>query len=353
MGVDSVLFYNVIFSFLHFIYIYKEYLEKQNIKNFIQKIRSLINETNFILDSLFENAKKIVFNTNDIEFDKHLESRVEIFIKFFKYIKSIQTNFSVNLDGDTFYQYKCNIDENKKMVDIIQNTYYLLYHNVNFISNFFIDYISYDFWYMDKNKIILRYKDLSNGEKTILSVITDIVYYVNNHKEAKIILFDEIDETLHPEWKRKLVDILFCIFKKLQKNLHIIFTTHSPFILSDIPKENIIFLKDGKNISDEVDINTFGVNIHILLSHGFFMENGLMGEFANNKINAVIKFLNNKDSEIKSKKEAQNIINMIGESLIKNQLQKMLDSKRLDKIEEIEKEIELLKHRLEILRKNS
>jgi len=57
-----------------------------------------------------------------------------------------------------------------------------------------------------------------------------------------------------------------------------------------------------------VDIDTFGANIHTLLSHGFFMEDGLMGEFAKEKINEVIKFLNDKESEIKAKEDAQNII---------------------------------------------
>ena len=132
-----------------------------------------------------------------------------------------------------------------------------------------------------------------------------------------------------------------------KKRLNLFFATHSPFILSDIPKENIIFLKDGKNVSDEVEIDTFGANIHTLLSHGFFMEDGLMGEFAKEQINEVIKFLNDKDSKIKDKKEAQNIINMIGEPVIKNQLRKMLDSKKSNTISKLEEEIEKLKNTLD------
>ena len=48
------------------------------------------------------------------------------------------------------------------------------------------------------------------------------------------------------------------------------------------------------------DFNTFGANIHTLLSHGFFMKDGLMGEFAKSKIDDVINYLNNKESEIKN-----------------------------------------------------
>jgi len=202
--------------------------------------------------------------------------------------------------------------------------------------------------------------NLSSGQEkllyTIVNIYNKIIEFdkIGFNKNIFIIL-DEPEIFLHPDWQKQFNKILidFLKFKFSDKKFQLIFTTHSPFLLSDIPKENIIFLKDGKNVSDEVDIDTFGANIHTLLSHGFFMEDGLMGEFARKKINEVIKFLNGKDSEIKSKEEAQNIINMIGEPIIKNQLQKMLDSKRLDKIDELEEEIRLLKNRIEILRKNS
>jgi hypothetical protein len=94
------------------------------------------------------------------------------------------------------------------------------------------------------------------------------------------------------------------------------------------------------------------------------MKDGLMGEFAKSKIDEVIKYLNDESSEeIKSNDDAQNIINIIGEPIIKRELQRKLDSKRLskiDKIDEIEKQMKimeeqriLLEHRLESIRKNS
>jgi hypothetical protein len=208
---------------------------------------------------------------------------------------------------------------------------------------------------------------LSSGEKIKFEFLIELLYQLNNLNTKEYnsvnIFLDEIELGLHPEWQRKyLKDIIFILeqFKKytnFNKKINLFFLTHSPFLLSDIPKENIIFLKDGKNVSDEVNINTFGSNIHTLLSHAFFMEDGLIGDFAKEKIDDVIKYLNgNEKSKIDSDEEAQQIINIIGEPIIKKQLQKMLDSKRLSKIneiDEIKKEMELLKHRLEILRKNS
>lgn len=102
-------------------------------------------------------------------------------------------------------------------------------------------------------------------------------------------------------------------------HIHFIFVTHSPFLLSDLPKKNIIFLdkvdentKDKYpsinieklekgnclNVSKFININPFGANIHTLLSHGFFMKDGLMGEFAKNKISKILKFLSEENKFI-------------------------------------------------------
>lgn len=74
-----------------------------------------------------------------------------------------------------------------------------------------------------------------------------------------------------------------------------------------------------------------------------------MGEFAKSKIDDVINYLNNKESQINNNEDTQNIINIIGEPIIKRELQRMLDSKRLskiDKIDIIEKQIEELQKEL-------
>ena len=144
------------------------------------------------------------------------------------------------------------------------------------------------------------------------------------------------------------------IIKKLEKKVHFVITSHSPFILSDLPKENIIFQEKGKQVYPFDDgKQTFGANIHTLLSHGFFMKDGLMGEFAKSKMDDVINYLNNKETEIKNDEDAQNIINIIGEPIIKRELQRMLKNKielsNKTEIDTIKNEIKLLTERLEKL----
>ena len=212
------------------------------------------------------------------------------------------------------------------------------------------------FFYFNDNNISLE--ELSHGEKILFLLIATIYNLIDNTKESNIFLFlDELELSLHPQWQKNFISYhLNNLFKFRDKNISIFFSTHSPFILSDLPKENIIFLEKGKQVYPFDDgKQTFGANIHTLLSHGFFMKDGLMGEFAKSKIDDVINYLNGKESEIKDDNSAQNIINIIGEPIIKRELQRMLKNKmelsNKTEIDTIKEEIKLLTKRLEDLEK--
>ena len=238
---------------------------------------------------------------------------------------------------------------------------------------------------------------LSAGEKTILFYLERIDFMLSQFEEKNnILLFDEIELYLHPNWQKRVLKIIldFIHKNKLKKNLHIIVASHSPFILSDIPKENVIFLnkfdkeetknkypkldakdlKDGNciNVSKHIELKTFGANIHTLLSNGFFMSDGLMGEFAKSKINEIkkfyeiVKFLEPKNKKYKrilkilylfKIKKFNHIQSIIGEqflqTIIKNYLDdlhlifsdnKTLIDKELAELEKRKKHLESLKN---------
>jgi len=193
----------------------------------------------------------------------------------------------------------------------------------------------------------IKYLDLSSGEKSLLRIWAYIESKIKSiDKTNFLFLFDELDIEIHPQWQKEIIKYILQILKNQQeKQFHIIITSHSPFLLSDIPKENVIFLEKGKQVYPNIE--TFGANIHTLLSHGFFMKEGLMGEFAKNKINEVIDYLNGKTSPIENDDEVQRYIRIIGEPILKRQLQKMLDSKHLSEIEKIKKQITELQKKLE------
>lgn len=195
---------------------------------------------------------------------------------------------------------------------------------------------------------------LSNGErKQFIDMI--LIYEKLKEKNTNCLIFlDEPDLGIHPNWQKGYIKELTSRFTDFGKKLHFIITSHSPFILSDLPKENIIFLEKGKQVYPFDDgKQTFGANIHTLLSHGFFMKDGLMGEFAKDKIDIAIKYLNQtklSDDEISY---CENIISIIGEPIIKRELQRMLKNKmelsNKTEIDTIKDEIKLLTERLEKL----
>lgn len=216
-------------------------------------------------------------------------------------------------------------------------------------------YLTLEITHVSDTSISQRFSDLSSGEQGLLKIIGTLDYLISHSTSKTILLFlDEIETYLHPEWQRKFLHYVIPIFERLSnKKIYCFIATHSPFVLSDISKENVVFLEKGKQVYPNIE--TFGANIHTLLSHGFFMKEGLMGEFAKSKINEVISFLNGKNSSIKDDDEAQRYIHIIGEPIVKRQLQRMLDSKRTDKMKEIKElknQIESLKNRLDILVQN-
>ena len=219
----------------------------------------------------------------------------------------------------------------------------------------------------------LDFRHLSSGEESYILTFLLLFYGIfsfnlNKNKNNKILIYlDEIENNLHPKWQKSMLYLMNVFLvnivkwqmdnKKIKISFHLLYATHSSFILSDAPKQNIIFL--DRNVRGECDMidglndkkETFGSNIHTLLSDGFFMDDGLMGEFAKEKINDVYDFITNNGENIASKEEAQSIINLIGEPVIQKQLQILYDENFSDKndidskIKRLELEIEDLKEK--------
>ena len=186
---------------------------------------------------------------------------------------------------------------------------------------------------------VFDFMSLSTGEQRLLRFFADVYYcaaHLKNTFETNVYIFDEMDLSWHPEWQRKMIYYIMDLFNKISslvenknRKFNILFTTHSPFILSDMPKDNVIFLRDGKNITKEVydkfNLNTFGANIHDLFNSGLFFDCqdcNTLGEFArqiiqNDIINGIEHLSENNQNDIEYK------INLIGDQLLK---QVLLDS---------------------------
>lgn len=183
-------------------------------------------------------------------------------------------------------------------------------------------------------------ENLSDGETAYLGFFASIyeqVSLLTPSKEKYIILLDEPEVRMHPELTRNFINELVLFLKDLsedKKKFQVVISTHSPFILSDIHTNSILYLeKDSTGYCKPVKrlLNTFGANIHTLLKDGFYMSS-TMGEFATNKIKEVISSINYsriEDVTKEQKSEWLYIINSIGEPLIQNRIMKMFNDKFL------------------------
>jgi len=103
----------------------------------------------------------------------------------------------------------------------------------------------------------LKFSQLSDGYRNIIGMVADIAYRcikLNPHlgknavKETPgIVLIDELDLHLHPNWQRRIVEDL----KNTFPNIQFIATTHSPFIIQSLRAEELRILDEDIKISTD------------------------------------------------------------------------------------------------------
>lgn len=231
-----------------------------------------------------------------------------------------------------------------------------------------------------KKQEVSRLSGLSSGEKQLLSSVSSVLYHLRNlnsviarHIKTIIdekpiyqyehinLIFEEIELYFHPEYQRKFIKYLIDRIGRIHlpkiQSINICLVTHSPFILSDIPVSNVLFLEEGRPQMKMkgTNINTFSANIYDLLEKGFFLE-APMGEFAATYIQKLINEINNINNRdnihnnishkhIRSKYESR--INLVGDDFLRYELkyklhQKLGDTKEME-ILELERRIKELK----------
>ena len=185
------------------------------------------------------------------------------------------------------------------------------------------------------------------------AVINKIIFNKEFDGKTIIILLDEPDLQLHPEWQQKfislLLDLLYAYFPKVK--FQIILTTHSPILLSAIPRKNVIFIHknpDGKSVvcSDLNLKETFAANIHTLYNNSFFLDGVPIGEFAKHKIEEIYDRIESGQIDNNTLYD----IYRIGEPILRNILLQKYDRKR--KTLPNEERVFLLKEELAKLEKN-
>lgn len=265
----------------------------------------------------------------------------------------------------------------------VSDTGYISYKEVEYESEAYNQFLGL-IWksvFEREQSYVLKYIDIgglqfASGERALLNLfswmhLVPYFNYISNDVEESLhdnvlLLIDEIDLYCHPLWQQKLLNYLIEEVKAQysDKKVQIIFTTHSPIVLSDMPRSNVIFLKRENNRCS-IDngghhTETFGANIYKLFDDAFFLgEKGQIGEFARKKIQAIIDKVKPDTRNMEkvvyptlAKEEIcllEQQIALVGEKIIRDKLYEMLYKCKYNSLELREKKIKIYKEKIKRL----
>lgn len=204
-------------------------------------------------------------------------------------------------------------------------------------------YAQRNYWHSDiGNKFKICFEMLSEGEERFLDTIAKIndSVYENQTAQLLVLMSDEPDQALHPEWSRRFVDIMAQALSTVEYkgDIQIILSTHSPYLISDILPSNVFLLERiGENrmlniqrMDKSSKVSCLGANIYDLMKNQFFMDNAV-GQYITKKINAVVKEIGELNLENNFEiKKIDCFIDQLGEPIIQKVLKKQLQDKKVE-----------------------
>ena len=161
-----------------------------------------------------------------------------------------------------------------------------------------------------KDNLDIDVNQLSAGEKSVILLIADLSKRLaianpslGNPLEGEgIVLIDEIDLHLHPQWQRNILPALLTTFPKCQ----FIVTTHSPLVISNVGRESVFILENGKLVKNTP--HTLGRDYASILYNVFGVEER-PAEYQE-KIDACFRLIENEQYE-----EAKSALKKLSEEL--------------------------------------
>lgn len=193
---------------------------------------------------------------------------------------------------------------------------------------------------------------MSTGEGNLIEIFSQLYSYLSMHEESSeniIMLVDELESGMHLEWSRRLIQILIDNLSEILEDegkgrkIQLIFTTHSPYMLSDIKPGNVIMIEKNQETGyseGKVLQNTFAKNIQEIMKENLI--DNIYGDFALAKINSMIERLNGEEEHEGNEEELLKEIHLISEPILRNKLLEMYDKKYNTSEFSIEKQLQKL-----------
>lgn len=210
---------------------------------------------------------------------------------------------------------------------------------------------------------------MSSGQMQLLYSLSTVLYHIKNIDSNIVsgkkalrytcvnLIFDEIELYFHPYYQKELLYDLIYAIRKMNyqgiKALNIIVATHSPYILSDFPKANVLCLENGRVYQEEHQMeSTFAANVYDILNSRFFM-NEFVGKFAVKKLEEIIdEVKEDKAISLSQYHKRLKKVELIGDVFIREKLkEELLDKLPLRQRKEMaEEELKRMELKMKYLR---
>ena len=194
------------------------------------------------------------------------------------------------------------------------------------------------------NESPINLSRMSSGERQFLYTCSTFIYHILNllsvqdsrrvrYRNMNLVL-DEVEICFHPEYQRQFVFKLIDLLTKLRLtrlcSINILIATHSPFILSDIPQQNILYLENGACANSQVNVNPYAANVNDILHQSFFLKDAFMGEFSLRRIANLVSEIDafNPKKKARSAEELKKEIELVGDKFLSQQLMRLLTFKQ-------------------------
>lgn len=289
-----------------------------------------------VLNKLFDNIERVLSQKVIKKLDKIIEN--------FEFARQM-LKFLNNEDGSKIF----DINENVKHDFVYEN-----YDNECVIErpvnkNMLPLLMAYISSVKGDNHYINFSWGMSSGEYNMFNLFSRIYHDLNLYrtrylkKDTLLILIDEADLYFHPSWQQNYLQLIIKFLKEItnimniKTKIQIIFNTHSPIMLSDMPFDNTIYLEKIdyvienanviknveviKNVTKEKKRNLFGANIYDLYKDSFFMDynkigliTGKLSEDHIEKVKGFLEEIDEKIEEIEKDKDKISKLQDLGET---------------------------------------
>lgn len=165
-------------------------------------------------------------------------------------------------------------------------------------SNFCVEYAPLRME-LSKDNETLSFQQLSDGEKAFLSLVADIAFRLclaNPHMENPlcgegIILIDEVELHLHPEWQKDVIPKLLQTFPRCQ----FVLSTHSSLVLNRVKEGKVFSLirRDGE-LECETSNDVYGYLPETVMTSTMGLDgNDLRPKDVNDKLDKLFGHIDN------------------------------------------------------------